>query len=771
MNNGPQGREQAELRLRKPEAEGEALPLRASILLVDDHPANLIALEATLAPLGQRLVCANSGQEALKALLTDEFAVILLDVQMPGLDGFETAALVRAHPRTSQIPIIFVTAIHRDPPHVTRGYDYRCADYLSKPFDPNILRSKVSVFVDLFLREKRLEAQAAEVRARERDELRRRSEQRMQRLIDSVPVAIWALHADGTIYDSNRAWTDYSGSSGVAAGLVDAERLIHPDDLPRVRQAWATALARGEPLDAQCRLRRASDGTFRWHVGRAIPERDDAGAVIGWIVTAADIETQKRVEDEYARVVERERQAREEAEAANRAKDEFLATLSHELRTPLAAMVGWTGMLRTGNLSPEKSRKALETIERNAKAQAVLIEDILDVSRIITGKLRLETQAIDLGALARAAVEAVRPTADAKGIILEVSIGALPDRFRGDPSRLQQVIWNLLSNAIKFTPAGGRVALSIEEARATEGSAQGSAQALGARVIVRDNGRGIDAAFAPFIFDRFRQIDSTSKRAHGGLGLGLAIVRHLVELHGGTIAVASEGEGRGSTFTLWLPKDQRSEHGDADQGDAGRQKGDGDGDSAFNGNGTSGRARESTRSFAMPSGAVPPGAAPPRASVSMATGAEIGKAIDLSGVRVLLVDDEADARELLAEVLEQYGAVVTTVASADEALQALRSLRPTVLISDIGLPGEDGHSLIRRVRALPPEAGGRTPAAALTAFARSEDGRRSLAAGFLRHATKPIQPAALAALVMELAELGESPSSPQSQSLSRNRSR
>ncbi len=265
MNNGPQ----REARSQRPEADSTGTP-QASILLVDDHPANLVALEATLAPLGQRLVCASSGRDALKALLVDEFAVILLDVQMPGLDGFETAALIRAtraRPRSRSSSSPRSTATRP----VARGYEYRCVDYIAKPFDPGILRSKVSVLVDIFLREKRIEAQAAALRQREREEFRRSGERRMQRLIDSVPVSIWALRADGTFYDCNRAWTDYAGLTKVADVRIDPAALVHPDDLPRLRQAWASAFARGEPLDAQCRLRRATDGSFRWHVGRAVP--------------------------------------------------------------------------------------------------------------------------------------------------------------------------------------------------------------------------------------------------------------------------------------------------------------------------------------------------------------------------------------------------------------------------------------------------------------------------------------------------------------------
>jgi PAS domain S-box-containing protein len=691
----------------------EGSPPRASILLVDDRRANLVALEATLSPLGHRLVTAASGRDALKALLNEEFALILLDVQMPGLDGFETAALIKQHPRTAHIPIIFITAIHRDPPQVFKGYAQGGADYLLKPFDPTILRAKVGVFVDLFLKEKTLEARAASLLEREREDLARKSERRVQRLVDSMPLCLWALRSDGKLYYCNRAWTDFSNLSTEQSAQMDPASVCHPDDLARVRQAWESAFAHGAPLEVQCRLRRANDGIFRWHLGRVVPERDDAGAVTGWIVTAADIESQKKAEEEYARIVVRERHAREDAEAANRAKDEFLATLSHELRTPLNAMVGWTRMLRTGSLTPEKSQKALETIERNAKAQADLIEDILDVSRIITGKLRIEVQPTDLDSVARAAVDSVRPAAEAKGIELDTQVVDCPPSFAADPARLQQVMWNLLSNAIKFTPAGGRVQLIVDQIGSQPGPLGQPGSAV--RITVKDNGRGISADFAPYVFDRFRQVDSTSKRAHGGLGLGLAIVRHLVELHGGTIEVESPGEGQGASFTVSLPVIRADEP----------------------------QVKSKTPVW-------------PRAA-SLDTPAEptSPEVVDLAGVKVLLVDDEPDARELLSEVLEQYGATVIVAASAEEALRAMTAERPTVLLSDIGLPGEDGYSLIRRVRALPALEGATIPAAALTAYARSEDGRRALAAGFGRHAVKPIQPAALAVLVRELADAGK----------------
>ena len=690
MNNGPQG----DARSQRPDADIAGTP-QASILLVDDHPANLVALEATLAPLGQRLVSASSGREALKALLVDEFAVILLDVQMPDLDGFETAALIRAHPRTAQIPIIFVTAIHRDQPHVARGYEYRCVDYLAKPFDPGILRSKVSVLVDIFLREKRIEAQATALRQREREELRRSGERRMQRLIDSVPVSIWALRADGTFYDCNRAWTEYAGLTKVTDVRVDPAALVHPEDLPQLRQAWASAFARGEPLDAQCRLRRATDGTFRWHVGRAVPERDDGGAVIGWIVTAADIESQKRAEDEYARVVERERQAREEAEAANRAKDEFLATLSHELRTPLAAMVGWTGMLRSGNLSPEKSRKALETIERNAKAQAVLIEDILDVSRIITGKMRVDLRPLDLAAVVEAAHLSVAGMAESKGIQLTASLDRSLDPIAGDRTRLEQVVTNLLTNSIKFTPKGGRISILLER---IPGGPGGVGQA---HLEVADNGIGIDAAFLPRIFNRLTQEDSSSTRSHTGLGLGLAIVRYLVEAHGGLVRAESGGVGRGATFHVALP--------------------------LLDVLATSGQGPGRSPSKLVPEVALPP--------LLPAFPAKVGR---LAGRRILVVEDDALIRDSVAEILEHAGAQVTKAASAAEGVALFVGSPPDGIVCDLAMPREDGYGFIRKVRALDSPEGQRVPAMALTALPGERHRERALSVGFQSYLVKPV---------------------------------
>ena len=674
----------------------------ASILLVDDRAANLLALEAILQPLGHRLVRAASGEEALKCLLAEDFALILLDVQMPGLDGFETAEIIKRRARTSHIPIIFITAISRDAQHVFKGYSSGAVDYLTKPFAPEILRSKVAVFVELYLKEQKIRRQAAQLRSQELTAAARRTEFRFRALTDSMPLCVWAARPDGSVYYRNRVWLEYAGlgeESGSRHEAIDrstsllAAGLVHPEDFEKVSAAWAKALGSGAGFDLQLRLRRARDKAFRWHLIRSAPERDEDGKLVGWIATATDIDDQKRVEEANALLLVKEQQAREAAEGANRMKDEFLATVSHELRTPLNAILGWARLLNSQELDEEKQKKALKTIERNARAQADLIEDILDVSRIVTGKLSLHVQVVNLQSVIDAALDTVRPAAESKQLELVARPAPALSGMMGDADRLQQVIWNLLANAIKFTPRGGRVELFVEEA--------GGSVTLG----VRDSGEGIAPELQPHVFDRFRQADSSSTRSHSGLGLGLAIVRHLVELHGGTVEVASEGKGKGATFRVRLPL--RIDAVEA--------------------------LHEGPRCSPVPER---PQQRDPRR---------------LDGIAVLVVDDDADTREVLVELLDQLGATVSAVDSAEAAMQRLRGAPPDVLLSDIGMPGEDGYALIRRVRALSDEEGGDVPAAALTAYARAEDGRKAQQAGFQEHVAKPVDAARLAEVVLRLA--------------------
>ena len=382
----------------------------------------------------------------------------------------------------------------------------------------------------------------------------------------------------------------------------------------------------------------------------------------------------------------------EEAEAANRTKDEFLATMSHELRTPMTAILGWSQLLRSDKLNEADRPRALEVIERNARAQVKLIDDLLDVSRIITGKLRLDVRMVNLAAVVEAAVDALRPTAEAKAIRLQVLLDPLAGPVSGDTDRLQQVVWNLLSNAIKFTPKGGRVQVRLERINSH------------VEVTVSDSGNGINAEFLPHVFERFRQADGRTTRAHGGLGLGLAIVRQLVELHGGTVHVESGGEGQGATFIVGLP------------------------------------LMVMRREMDTPERRHP------------TSGGE--RAVDcppaLAGLQVLVVDDEADTRELLRAVLEQCGSEVRTAGSAAEALALIAESKPDVLVSDIGMPEEDGYELIGKVRGLEAGLNERVPAIALTAYARLEDRIRALNAGFQVHVPKPIEPAELIAVVASL---------------------
>ncbi|HEX8177195.1 MAG TPA: PAS domain S-box protein [Pyrinomonadaceae bacterium] len=406
-------------------------------------------------------------------------------------------------------------------------------------------------------------------------------------------------------------------------------------------------------------------------------------------------ESAKRARAEAERVATENERLYKEAQESSRLKDEFLATISHELRTPLTAILGWAHMLRTGQFSRESALKALETIERNARAQGQLIDDLLDVSRIITGKLRIDVRPVDPNSFIEAAIEAVRPAAEARGVRVQKIMDTGVVSVAGDPIRLQQVVWNLLSNAIKFTPRGGRVQVKLERVNSH------------IEIAVSDTGSGISSDFLPHVFDRFRQADQRTTRQHGGMGLGLSIVRHLVELHGGTVRAESEGLGNGSTFTVLLPV-------------------------------------APVYASEMATERVHPAARDTLPSYECAE--------RLDGLRVLVVDDEPDTRELLKAGLSQCGAEVSTASSASEALEAIEAAPPDLLISDIGMPDTDGYDLIRRIRELSADKGGRVPAIALTAYARTEDRLQALRSGYQMHVPKPVELAELVAVASSLVQ-------------------
>ena len=550
---------------------------KVNILVVDDRDENLMALEAVLSDPSYRLVRAKSGREALKEVLDQDFALILLDVVMPGVDGYETATLIRERPRSRQTPIIFLTANDFGVNYVFRGYTVGAVDYLVKPVPADVLRSKVAVFVELFRRQE--------------------------------------------------------------------------------------ALRKGqEELESK------------------IAERTKELATAN-VALSAEIEERRKIEKERVQLLKREQSARVEAERANRLKDEFLATLSHELRTPLNAIMGWAHVLTQTSHDRDTVQRASNVIRQNATSQAQLIDDILDVSRIVGGRLVIESGLVKVKQVIEDAIDSLMPAASAKSIQVtrELADGL---NILGDRDRLQQVVWNLVSNAFKFTPKGGSVTVRLAEVDSD------------VQIEVTDTGIGIPGDFLPFVFDRFRQADSSMSRRHNGLGLGMAIVRHLVELHGGTVTVESPGENQGTTFRLRLPK----------------------------------------HTGAVPDEVTPPGRTLP--DELPLTDLE-----RLNGVHVLIVEDDDDSRNVLALLLQRLGALVEAVPSAKDAYERLAKRRPDVLVSDIGMPDEDGYSLIRRVREL--EGEHRVPAIALTAYARKQDAEAAIGAGYDQHLPKPVAPADL----------------------------
>jgi signal transduction histidine kinase/DNA-binding response OmpR family regulator len=918
------------------QSTGEASPV-CNILVVDDEPQNLLAIEAILEPLGQHVVRATSGVEALRHALKMEFCVVLLDVQMPEMDGIETAELLRKRPKTRDVPVIFLTAISKDKSHVTRGYEAGAVDYLFKPYDPDALRTKVATFVELGKRNARMRAQHEALRLGSERELaafKEWSERRYEDLADSMPQIVWTADSGGNISYYNKRWSELARDDGGSSDAdpprawIEAQdvrishtaprcahsdlrlaptpstkglqfaTIAHPSDLDSFASGWSSAVKAGVEWEAELRLGSPSSG-YRFHLVRAVPRHDEHGNVTGWVGTATDIDARVRADRalrmladasqclnrslggdpavgfeprcstcdlelvlrsalailgggaildvhgsepaspgtpsvlgmrgtsgerlriadssidverladprfdlgpatvgytgraevyldvqressllqrrdsaqeqtssgrgaEHLRflcelgvsaymcipLVSRDRtigtltfvklapgerfeeadvevagdlagriavaidnarlhmtteKRREELELANKSKDVFLATLSHELRTPLNAIVGWTDMMKNGTLSGDELAHAMETIERNAQALSGLVGDLLDVSRIVTGTLKLESKRVSLAAVVESAVVAARPQCTSKDIELELKVenggGVI-----GDPGRLRQVVANLLSNAIKFSPRGGRVSVRID----------GDDERV--RVTVSDTGDGIAAEFLPHVFERFRQEHTDRagpnlpcpprlpRSIQAGLGLGLAIVKHLVEEHGGTVSAWSEGRGKGASFSIELPA-----------------------------------VSESTSALEEEARSVQPTGEP-----------------DLSGVHVLIVEDDPDGNELVCTILERYGARVTSATTAAAALDALDAGHPQVLVSDIGLPDMDGMDLIKTVRSRTGD--GTIPAVALTAYASRQDATKAIAAGFDAHVAKPVQPATLGSVVVRLlarsgAALGE----------------
>lgn len=648
-----------------------------TILHIDDNEANRYVVARMLTNAGFAVKEAATGSEGLQAIAQSRPDLVILDVRLPDLSGFEVCRQIKSNPVTASIPVLHLSAHFTESRDKVQGLDCGADAYLAQPVEAIELIATVKALL----------------RIRQAEQLAGASEERFRLLLENVKD--YAI----LFFDPQARITGWSQGAEYILGYQESEILgqsasciFTPEDLQQGadKQELEKARTEGRAEDERWHVRK--DGSRFWASGIVTPLVDESGQLRGFGKILRDFTERKRAEDEREQLLKREQEARSEAEAANRMKDEFLATLSHELRSPLNAMLGWIRLLNTRKFDEATTKRALETIERNAKSQAQLVEDLLDVSRIIRGKLRLNVRPLELVTVINAALETVRPAADAKEIRLQLVLDPAAGQVAGDSDRLQQVIWNLLSNAIKFTSKGGRVQVRLERVNSH------------VEIMVTDTGLGINPEFLPYVFERFRQADSSTSRSYSGLGIGLAIVRHLVELHGGTVHAYSQGEGQGATFTVKLPlipvllEVNNSE----------------------------------------------------RVHPKVEQGVSFDNSPALNGVCVLVVDDEADARDFVVAVLEMCGAEVIAVSSAFDAVQVISQQKPHVLVSDIGMPGEDGYSLISKVRTLPKELGGDIPAVALTAYARAEDRMRSLKEGFQMHLSKPVAPAELVTVVASL---------------------
>ncbi|PTL76217.1 response regulator [Vitiosangium sp. GDMCC 1.1324] len=708
----------------------------ATILIVDDTPANLGVAVDHLELMGYRVLVAQDGEEALERAEHMRPDIILLDVVMPGLDGLETCRRLKKAEGTREIPVIFMTCLS-DAADKLSAFEAGGVDFVTKPFQIEELIARTRVHLALREAQKQLEAKNAQLQQeiatrREKEAALRRIqdelEQRVQERTAALANTNTTLKAEisdrqrveEALRESQRLLQAIIDNSTAVISVKDVEgrylltnrrflMLFHLtresvlgktdyDLFPRVnanafRAFDQRVMTARKALEAE-ELMPQDDG-LHTYISIKCPLQDESGRPYAICGISTDISERKRIEEEREVLLASERTARGEVERTSRMKDEFLTTLSHELRTPLTSILGWAQLILSRHTLTQDLRRGLETIARNARAQAQLIDDLLDMSRIVSGRLRLDVRAVSPASVLEAVVESLKPAADAKAIRLEQELDPAVGQFLADPNRLQQIAWNLVSNAIKFTPQGGRVKVALSQ------------QGPNVQLTVSDTGIGIEPDFLPHVFEPFRQADASSTRRHGGLGMGLAIVLCLVELHGGTVEVASEGKDQGASFTVKLPR------------------------KAFP---TAARASRTPATHRR------------RASSDLS-----GKLVDLESVRVLVVDDEPDTRELIGLVLAEHHAEVRTVGSAAEALAELARFRPMVLVSDIGMPEEDGYSLIQKVRRLPRDQGGVVPALALTAFARAEDRTRAILEGYQMHLAKPVEPLELMTYVASLA--------------------
>lgn len=631
---------------------------RHTVLVVDDNPATRYSTGRVIRAAGFRTAEAGSGAEALQQV-GEGVSAVVLDVHLPDIDGFEVCRTIRAQPATASLPVVHLSAARiRDEDRVT-GLNAGADGYLVHPVEPAVLVATLQALI----------------RARTAEDELRRSEQRFRAIYDQAQSGIALLDEQGRFADANPAMLALLGRAREELLGRPISAFVPPAWRNLVESQVAVPVPDRAPWRGEFPLL-AADGR-RVHLEWSVSSHVEPGVRIA---IAIDVSERYELEQRRRDLLEREQAARQVAERHSRTKDDFIAVLSHELRTPLNAIVGWVHILKRRGTTPEAA-KGLQAIERNVKTQARIISDILDVSRINSGKLRLDREWADPAELVLGALDSLSVSLNDKAIQVDTEVQAAHAPAWLDPARFQQIFWNLMTNAIKFSPPNGRIEVTLERAD-------------GRLVLqVRDFGQGIPADFVPHLFERFTQSDAPGNRRHGGLGLGLSIVKHLVDLHGGAVSAASEGDGHGATMRVELPVEAvGAVAADDPDSEGGPEANDVD-------------------------------------------------AAAVHGLDVLVVEDDREASEMMSVVLSDRGARVRMAADYDSALRALRHAWPDVLVSDIGLPGRDGYELVRRVREIEREQGGRRlPVIALTAFTRAEDRRKTLDAGFDLHLAKPLKP-------------------------------
>lgn len=652
------------------------------ILIVDDRLDGLLALEAVLGSPRYNLVRAHSGHEALELLPDYDFGLILLDVQMPILDGFETAALIREQNRYRHTPIIFVTAINKDDRYIYKGYEVGAVDYIFKPFEPHILRSKVNFFIDLHLMSRQLQAQNEIIRESERRErylklaeLEVESLKRYRDLSNAIPHIVWKSKIDGTLDYFNRIWSDFTGLTQEQSKGSGWQSAVHPDDLNLFLKTWIHSINSKTSFDVECRMRRF-DGEMRWHWVKAVPEMNNSEEIIAWIGTCTDIHDRKLTEEKLVA-------AEKEANAANIAKTHFLANMSHEIRTPLSAILGFTELMMDPDQSAEDRLTGITTIRRSSQQLLRLIGEILDISKVETGHLEMEVIKVNLISLLSELHSLLNIQAQAKELNLEVRFSsAIPEFIFTDPTRLRQILMNIIGNAIKFSHRGN-VLLDLEWEKAE------TAQAPGRMCFrVTDTGVGIDSEHIRRLFQPFMQVDSSTTRRFGGTGLGLALSRKLAQALNGDVVLERSEPERGSTFRIEIKAEPIFE-------------------------------------------------TPMRNSLEVKIPRENTPPMDqflLKDIDVLLVDDALDNQMIFSQFLSSAGARVEVASNGQEGIEKALRGNFKVVLMDIQMPELDGYEATIRLR----KQGYDRPIIALTAHALKEERDRSLKVGCTDHLTKPI---------------------------------